>query len=234
MTEDKSIDKTEAAQSISCLWTLLTEKEQQQFTDQLQIVRYEKDEAIFNEGDTPTHLTILLDGTVKISKNGVGGRKQIIRMMRCGTIFGFRASFVGEKYMTTASANAPCLAGRIPLSLVMKLIEENSQIAVFFIKLLAMGLGLADRTIVSMTQKHLRGRLAETLLRLLDNFGTKKDGLTLNIYMSREDIAHLSNMTTSNAIRTLSAFAQEGLIAIEGKGIHILDVKGLEKISAIG
>jgi hypothetical protein len=41
-------------------------------------------------------------------------------------------------------------------------------------------------------------------------------------------------MTTSNAIRTLSDFAKEGLIAIKGKNLCILDVQKLQRVSDIG
>jgi CRP-like cAMP-binding protein len=58
--------------------------------------------------------------------------------------------------------------------------------------------------------------------------------MTLRIYLSREDIANLSNMTTSNAIRTLSSFAGEKLIAIDGRKIKILNLLELEKTSKLG
>ena len=41
-------------------------------------------------------------------------------------------------------------------------------------------------------------------------------------------------MTTSNAIRTLSNFASEKLISIDGRKIKILDEERLKKISKIG
>jgi hypothetical protein len=41
-------------------------------------------------------------------------------------------------------------------------------------------------------------------------------------------------MTTSNAIRTLSNFAAEKLIAIDGRKIKILEEEKLKKISKIG
>ena len=41
-------------------------------------------------------------------------------------------------------------------------------------------------------------------------------------------------MTTSNAIRTLSLFAAERLIAIDGRKIKIIDEEELKKISRIG
>jgi CheY-specific phosphatase CheX len=52
--------------------------------------------------------------------------------------------------------------------------------------------------------------------------------------MSREDIANLSNMTTSNAIRTLSTLASERIIDITGRRISILDNSQLERISELG
>ena len=47
-------------------------------------------------------------------------------------------------------------------------------------------------------------------------------------------MANLSNMTTSNAIRTLSNFATEKLIIIDGRKIKLIDEERLKKISKIG
>jgi len=41
-------------------------------------------------------------------------------------------------------------------------------------------------------------------------------------------------MTTANAIRTLSQFAQEGIIAIDGKRIKIMNEQELFKTSQFG
>ena len=76
--------------------------------------------------------------------------------------------------------------------------------------------------------------MAESLLFLKDTYGVEEDGFTLSIYLSREDLANLSNMTTSNAIRTLSNFATEKLIAIDGRKIKIIEEDKLRKISKIG
>ena len=96
------------------------------------------------------------------------------------------------------------------------------------------GSGQADERTVNLTQKHIRGRLAESLLFLRDSYGLEEDGSTLSIYLSREDLANLSNMTTANAIRTLSAFASERLVAVDGRKIKILEEEKLAKISRMG
>lgn len=56
----------------------------------------------------------------------------------------------------------------------------------------------------------------------------------MSIYLSREELASMSNMTTSNAIRTLSAFAAEKIIAIDGRKIKIINENELKKISENG
>ena len=117
---------------------------------------------------------------------------------------------------------------------IVKLIQENTDLAMFFIRQLSKDLGISDERTVSLTQKHIRGRLAESLLFLKDTYGLEEDGRTLSIYLSREDLANLSNMTTSNAIRTLSNFASEKLIAIDGRKIKLIDEEHLKKISKIG
>ncbi|MDD7343737.1 MAG: helix-turn-helix domain-containing protein, partial [Bacteroidales bacterium] len=65
-------------------------------------------------------------------------------------------------------------------------------------------------------------------------YGFEEDGETLKIYMAREDIANLSNMTTSNAIRTLSSFVQERIITVDGRRIKIIDEHALRNISKFG
>ena len=99
---------------------------------------------------------------------------------------------------------------------------------------MAVDLGISDSRTVNLTQKHIRGRLAESLLFLKENYGLEGDGATISIYLSREDLASLSNMTTSNAIRTLSIFSNEKIISIDGRKIKIIDEEKLRKISKIG
>ena len=99
---------------------------------------------------------------------------------------------------------------------------------------MAMELGISNSRTVTLTQKHIRGRLAESLIFLVDTYGFEEDGLTIKVYLSREDIANLSNMTTSNAIRTLSIFANENVISLEGRKIKVIDLQQLKRISELG
>ena len=216
------------------LWEILTPEEKNKVREAFVVKQFKKNQIIYAEHDAPEYLYCLLTGKAKMYKDGIGGRQQILRLYRPIQYFGYRAYFAGEPYVSSVAAVEAATIGMIPMDLVKEIIDQNRQVAWFFIHELSRNLGGSDTKIVNLTQKHIRGRLAEALILLVDNYGLEDDGETLNIYMAREDIANLSNMTTSNAIRTLSAFTTEKIITVDGRRIKILDYNTLKKISKFG
>lgn len=234
MMKKDSFKENEIRQYLSTLLSLLTEEEARELFCNITIQRYKKNEIIYKEGDVPTDLLCLITGKVKVYKEGISGRTQIIRVIKPVEYFGYRAYFANQNFITSAAAFETTYICKIPLEYINKWLQNNNILAMFFIRQLSVDLGVSDQRTVNLTQKHIRGRLAEALLFLIDCYGLEEDGATLSIYLSREDLANLSNMTTSNAIRTLSSFASEKIIAIDGKKIKIIELDKLKKISKIG
>ena len=191
------------SKDLAAIWTILTPDERRLVADNFHIHSFKKNQIIYAEKDTPQYLWCLLKGKVKLFKDGMGGRQQILRLYRPIQYFGYRAFFANEPYVSTAAAFEPSQLGAIPMQLVKDLINQNRDLAWFFIL-------------------------------LMDNYGFEDDGQTLKIFMAREDLANLSNMTTSNAIRTLSAFCQEHIITVDGRRIKIIDQEALRNISKFG
>ncbi|MCH5213625.1 MAG: Crp/Fnr family transcriptional regulator [Muribaculaceae bacterium] len=221
-------------EGIPDLWKVLLPDQKRIVSENLDLKEYKKGQIIYAEGEDPENLWILLNGKVKKYKSGVGDRVQILRLYRPVEYFGHRAYFAGEQYVSTAAAFEPSTLGSINMRIVEELIRNNTELAMFVIHNLSKTLGGSDTKIVNLTQKHIRGRLAEALLLLLDNYGFEDDNATIKIYMSREDLANLSNMTTANAIRTLSTFVNEKLIIVDGRRIKIINEPQLRKISKYG
>jgi len=195
---------------------------------------YKKGEMVFLEDTKPCGLISLSDGKVKIFKEGFGHREQIVRLSRpCGFI-GYRALFAGENYHASAVALEQSVACTIEKSALFYVMKNDPNLTFAILKSLATELGVSNDRTVNLTQKHIRGRLAEALLCLIDTYGFCEDGVTLNAQFSRDNIANLGNMTTSNAIRTLSSFAEEGVIELDGRKIKVLNMKSLQNISKIG
>lgn len=216
------------------IFSSLTPEEKEDLQNHINLSYYKKNEFIFKEGEKPSGFLFLFDGKVIIYKEGVGGREQIIRMTKPLGLIGYRALIAEELHIGSAIALEDSTVGAISPDYLHTKLLKNPNFSLRIIQKLARELGFSNMRTVTLTQKHIRGRLAESLLLLKEKYGWENDGATLKVYLSREDIANLSNMTTSNAIRTLSTFAGEKVIAIDGRKIRILDIHRLEKISKLG
>ena len=71
------------------------------------------------------------------------------------------------------------------------------------------------------------------MVLLNELFGTEDDNQTIDVVMTREDIANIAGMSTETAIRLLYGLRDEGLIGLEKKKIKILNIKKLIKESNI-
>lgn len=229
----KALEKV-MTEDLSEIWTLLSSDEKRLITDSFTLHHFKKNQIIYAEKEQPESLWCLLKGKAKLYKDGVGGRQQILRLISPVQYFGYRAYFAGEPYVHTAASMEQSTLGCIPMAVVKQIIDSNRDAAWFFIHELSRNLGSADTRTVNLTQKHIRGRLAEALMVLIDHYGFEDDGVTLRVYMSREDLANLSNMTTSNAIRTLTTFVNERLIVVDGRQIKIINESALRKTSKFG
>ncbi len=227
------LEETEIREQLSDLFEVLTEPQQTRLLECMTYRHYRKDELIYHEGETPRQLFCLLSGKVKIYKDGIG-RSQIVRVISPGEYFGYRAAIAHEAFITEAAAFEHSFIVKFPLALIWEYMQENARLGCFFVQKLAMALGKSDERLVSLTQKHVRARLADSLLYLKEFYGLEDDGQTLAAHLSRYDLANLSNMTTNNAIRTLRGFVAEGIIDARRRDLRIINEQELRHISAIG
>ena len=232
--QKKVMTKAEILEQMHELCRALTPEETELFVENMTIHTFRKNELIYRAGDMPNVMMCLLAGKVKVVREGVSGRQQIVRVRKPASYFGYRASFAGQHFRTSAIAIEQSVVGMIPMRIITEVMRQSHRLCWFFIRQLSLSLGDADERTVNLTQKHIRGRLAEALLFLKDSYGLEEDGSTLSIYLSREDLANLSNMTTSNAIRTLSGFAHEKLIAVDGRKIKFINEEEIRNISKLG
>jgi CRP-like cAMP-binding protein len=227
-------DCKQAFEKNGSVLSLLNDEEKQLLRSTVSCISYDRGDVIFSEGDRCVGLLFMVEGKVKIFKEGIGGREQIVRLARPVGFVGYRSFLAEEPHSTSAIAMEPTIICVISREIFVKIIQSNTAITMALFKAFATELGLTYNRTITLTQKHIRGRLAESLIFIRNTYGVEEDGATLLVSMTREELANLSNMTTSNAIRTLSSFAAEGVVAISGRKIKILDYNKLLRISELG
>lgn len=194
---------------------------------------FKKGQIIFSEGGHPLGLFCVNDGKVKLEHSGIDGKEQIVRMAKGGDVLGYRALLSSERYNASAVALDDTEICFIPKDAFFNVLKNNPQLSLEIIKMLSTELRKAEQTITDIAQKPVRERMAEALLFLKETYGFEADNATIDVVLSREDIANLVGTATETAIRLLSEFKKDGIVESVGKKIKILDNNKLVKTANI-
>jgi CRP-like cAMP-binding protein len=192
--------------------------------------KIKKGEVLFEEGEHINGVFCIKDGICKVSKMSDNGRDQIVNLVRKGDLLGERSLINDETSNLKAIAVNDMEICFIPKDEIVKDLENNPKFTMDILKNMALSLKSADNVIVDMAQKTVKQRLAATLLNLDNKFNKNESG-SLDILLSREDIANIIGTATESAIRLLSDFKKKKIINLKGKEVFILDTQALKDIS---
>ncbi|MEZ4854661.1 Crp/Fnr family transcriptional regulator [Flavobacterium sp.] len=187
---------------------------------------------IFDEGETLNGIFCIREGVCKLSKLSANGKDQIVKLVKSGELLGQRSMISEEPANLTAIALEDMEVCFLPKSEVMHFFTTNNQFSFEVMKSICVDLKESDDQTVSMAQKTVKERLAETLLYLEEEFGINEKDNTLRIQLSREELAGMIGTATESCIRLLSEFNKNGVIELLGKKIALKDKVQLKRLAA--
>lgn len=192
---------------------------------------YKRGQIVFHENSRPLGIFCVNRGKIKLVKTGDDGKEQILRLIKPGDLMGYRALLSGDKYSVSAVVMEDAGICFIPKDLFMAVLHKDGQLSFEIMKLLADDLRKAEVSITHFAQKPVRERLAEALLFIKESYGFKADEKTINLKISREELANLVGTATETTIRLLSELKHDGVVNLEGKAIEINNMKELVRIA---
>ena len=212
------------------LFKKLTEQEFAQLNYDKTCSLYKKGSIIYREGSRLTGFYCVTKGILKIFKTGIDGKEQIIRFAKRGEIIAYRSLLSEESACTTAKVIDEAVLCHIPYQTLLFLIQRNWQFSHHMLQIVCRELREANDYITDIAQKTVRERLAEVLLLLKENFDLDNAN-TLQISLTREELANMVGTATESVIRLLSEFKQDHLIDLQGRKIKLLDIKALTRVA---
>ena len=189
-----------------------------------------KGDVIFEEGENVNGIFCVKDGVCKLTKLSPNGKDHIVKLVAKGELLGQRCMISDEPANLSAIALEDMQVCFIPKNEMLGFFDKNNQFSMNVMKTICGDLKEADDHMVSMAQKSVKERLAETLIYLEETFGINEDG-SLHIQLSREELAGMIGTATESCIRLLSEFNKNGLVDLSGKKITIKNKSLLKKIS---
>lgn len=192
---------------------------------------YAKGSMLFHEGKIPTSVYFVLSGKLKLYTTDLQGREQIVHLASSGDLMGYRAVLGGDSFSCSAAALEDSMILTVPKDIFLNVLDADPEFSFAVIRLLTQELRDAEHHLAGLARKSVRARLAEVMLILADKFGYEPDGETINISLSREEMASLVGTATETVIRLIHALRDEGLLATNGKKIRLIDKPGLRGVS---
>ncbi|MCB1214722.1 MAG: Crp/Fnr family transcriptional regulator [Deltaproteobacteria bacterium] len=227
----KTLDCLQCASRESGIFCDLSALSTQRLNQKKRANHYKKGQVLFYEGNQPYGIYCIFSGKVKLYKNSVEGRPQILRLAGSGGILGYRSLFSEELYHATAEVLEEGEICFIDRQVFLDLVAENPDLATKLIKKLSQELRVAEELASSLSQHKAKERLAKLLINLKDYYGKANgQGVDIQLGLSREDLANMVGMTPETVVRLLSEFKEKGWIDLRGKKISVLKAKELAAV----
>jgi CRP-like cAMP-binding protein len=210
----------------------LPEKDLEKLKSKMVPYKFKKGQTIFSEGTFPSGIFYVKTGKVKKYKTNRDGREQIIYICNSGELFGYPALLSEEPYSDSASALEDSILAFIPKDVFLNVLEQSRALSNKLLKNLSHEFGVLENTIANFAHKSVRERLALSLLIMKEKFRDNQNpGASVEIILSREDLANIIGTAIETLVRLLHTFKNEGLIETEGRKIRILDTKKLISVA---
>ena len=186
--------------------------------------RYDEGTSIFEEGAPAERFFLLLDGYIRVVRITPTGEQVIALHIPPGQLFGIAQSIGRDTYPATAVTAAESLALVWPARLWSRFVEEYEGFATETYKTVGKRIGEMNTRIVEMATQQVEQRVANALLRLVNQTGRKvESGIEIDFPITRQDLSEMTGTTLHTVSRLLSAWEKQGLVASRRKRIIVRD-----------
>ena len=188
-------------------------------------LRFARNQEIYGQGESAGCWYKVISGTVRVSKLRTDGRRHIAEFCFSGDCFGIDNA---SERIYAAEAVDDVIVMRFRRGPTEQLIDQNLMVARL----------LRDAIVRDLTSAHgrtlLLGRMTapeRVAAFLLAMFERRERTKSLDLPMSRIDIADYLGLTVETVCRTLSTFRRDGMISVPNPHrIELLDRGALEEI----
>lgn len=175
--------------------------------------RFQRGEAVFEQGKEATEFFVLLHGRLKVTRVTPNGQQIVVRMVNPGDLFGIAKALQRSDYPGTATAASESLVLAWPMTSWDTFLEHHPSLAVNAMQTVGQRLQEAHTRITEMSTEDVERRVAHAVLRLVQQSGRKEpDGIRIDFPVSRQDIAEMTGTTLHTVSRLFSAWEEEGLV----------------------
>lgn len=192
---------------------------------------YAPGEVVILEGEPCREVYFVAEGEVRAVRTAPDGREQVLARLGPGGALNVVPPFLPRQVNhATVQAVTSAVLYAVPVPDFLRLVNECPELTRVLLEDFARRLDRLSRLVEDLSLRTVRERLARFLLEHAEGKkGAEAGAATLVRRWTQEEIAAQIGTVREVVARTLRAFADAGLLKIEGHRIILLDREGLEK-----
>lgn len=188
---------------------------------------------LFSEGEPADGLWAVKDGLIHIVKFGPEGREIVLEVIPPGELFGAVAALESRRYPASAVAVEPSHVWCLPAPVARDLCQKHPTLRAAILGQVTGRLRQAHDRLRSIALERVEQRLARMLLTLSEKIG-QRHGTSIELNVSRQELADMIGTTVETTIRITSKWQQAGIIKSSRHRIALCDLHSLQEIATNG
>ncbi len=208
----------------SSLFFALSKEQLEQVLASAQVMSLESGDALFAQGDLADHFYYVSSGMVRLYRLSPNGEEKIIEVVYPGQTFAEALMFSGQQKFYPVNAemvDAGCIV-RVSSSQYKAILAESTDTC---FSLLANFSQRLHRLVGEIDRLTLQTATDRVVNYLLQNQSPGEDRVILPI--SKQMLASQLSIKPETLSRTFKKLSQEGLIAMDGAQIDLLNIEAL-------
>ena len=197
---------------------------------------YGDSEFVYLQDDEADHLYFVVSGHVRLSYLMDDGSAVLYAILPPGESFGELGVFESHTYCDMATAVGPTVIAGVSARVFRALSERHPELNMALACLVARRYRSYITLMQNLSLKTLPARLAQALLRLVDQLGTRahhsnRDVAYVGSMVTQADLGLMARGARGNVNRALKAWERSGWISIRDRCIFILNRSKLEGLA---
>lgn len=208
----------------------LSEEELQQIAFGCREFRARKNEVLFQKGDQPEGMHVLVMGQVKLAIPSAQGSEKVVHMCGPGNTFGEAILFLERPYPVSAQATVDSIVLLIAKRTLLEAMDSSAMLSRKMLASLSVRLHELLEDMETCTLRTSAQRVVCFLAQSLPS--PCETPYDIHLPASKQTIASQLNLAPETLSRVLGHLSDAGLIKVKGRTITVLDGQKLRTFNA--
>lgn len=191
------------------------------------LVRFSRGQTIFRRGTAPTGLYFVIGGAVKLLAQDADGREKVIELFGSGQMFGEIGIFMHSSYRAWAQAVDRCTLVHVDRRHVMLAIEQDQELSARMLREVS---SRVQKLIDAICTTSSRLGITRVASYLMDLAARESSPDIVHLPAPKRTVASLLSLTHESFSRILRRLIDDGIIAMTGRNVTILDTERLKAL----